>query len=128
MAYANGLGGIARERKTLEMDVKSPELQARRTDFDNDSRELTFRVRNTGNMAFPDVHGVRLDYRVAGMPGNREIVSNTRYIRTTVNRGATVNLDTITLPESALAYPRLKVDVTIGGQCGEAQLPIGRDR
>ncbi len=121
--YANGAGGIAREEKDLELEVKSPVFQNRQAEFNNDTRQLTFRLKNAGNMDFPDDHNIRLEYRIVGMPGNRQIEQQTRMIRHTINRNQTIDLYTITLPESALAYPRFRAEVTVGGRCNGADLP-----
>ena len=121
--YANGTGGVAKAEKDLRLVVKSPVLRNRRPEFNNDTRQLTFRIKNAGNMAFPDTDNIRLDYRIVGMPGNLQIDHQTEWIRQTINRDQTIDLHNVTLPETALAYPRFRVEVTVGGNCNEAELP-----
>lgn len=122
-----GVGGITTVTKQVELETKSPQFQVRRPSVNDDTRQVTFRVKNTGNMNFP-AGPVTVRYTVKGMPGNVTIESGThRASDISINRNHTVPVFTLTLPESAVQYNRIQMEATITGTCNSADLPSASD-
>lgn len=118
-----GIGGITTVTKQVELETKSPRFQVRRPTVNDDARQVTFRVKNTGDMNFP-AGPVTVRYTVKGMPGNVTIESGThRATDISINRNHTVPVFTLTLPESALQYNRIQMEATVTGTCNSANLP-----
>lgn len=118
-----GLGGFAQAEKQVRIESKSPFFEVKRPAVNDDTREVTFWVKNTGDMAFPP-GDIALDYTIKGMPGNETIVRSTlRKNDFSAAKNHTVSPGTITLPESALAFDRIEMEMTFGATCNDAYLP-----
>ena len=118
-----GMAGIARAEKQVEIKTQSPDLESRRPTVNNETREVTFKVRNTGRMNFPS-GDIRIQYLIKGMPANETLENNTlRLNNIAINTNTTHDLATITLPESALAHSRVKMEITVTGECNGTWLP-----
>lgn len=116
-------GGISRVEKQLRIDSRSPALELTRPSFDDETRRMTFRVKNAGEMTFP-AGPISVFYHIKGMPGEATVVRSSLHAQgVTINRDHTVPVGTITLPESALAYDRLEAAITLRAECNESDLP-----
>jgi hypothetical protein len=123
-----GPGGMARAEKQVRIESKRPVLEVRQPAVNDGTREVTFRVANRGDMAFPS-GDVRLSYTIKGMPGNEEIARNTaRLGNISVPRNQTVDIGTITLPESAIRFDRIDMEITVAGMCHTIFLPDATGR
>ncbi|RPI76646.1 MAG: hypothetical protein EHM45_12285, partial [Desulfobacteraceae bacterium] len=121
---APGLGGTTQVEKQVRIDSRSPVLELRHPEFNDDTREVTFRVKNTGDMAFPSSGEIILNYEVKGMPGNESIVRSALLGRNiTINRDHIAPIGTITLPDTVLNYDRIEMAVTMRAKCNIEYLP-----
>ncbi len=118
-----GLAGIARAEKQVEIRVQSPDLKSRNPAVNNDTREVTFKVRNTGSMNFPR-GDIRIQYIIKGMPANEILEERTlRFNNVEINTNTTLDIETITLPESALVHDSVQMEITVSGECNGTWLP-----
>lgn len=121
------LAGFVTEERQVEIDVRSPRLRVQRPEFDNDTRQLTFSIRNAGNLDLTRSGRIRYSYSVMGISdddgANGEIASRSFSSNQRVGTGETVTFDPITLPEDALAYERFEVTSTVTAECNGHDLP-----
>ena len=115
-----GLAGIARAEKQVEIETQSPDLESRMPAVNDETREVTFKVRNTGPANF---HGaVRIQYLI--MPANEILEERTlRFNNVEINTNTTLDIETITLPESALTHDNVQIELSVSGECYGIWLP-----
>ncbi len=119
-----GPGGLTSVQKKIEIEVESPEFQVRPPVVNDDTLEVTFRVKNAGDMDFSS-GTLNLRYGIKGMPGNVTIIDSVyRADDIVLNRNSTRDIFTVILPESALQYDTIQMAVSGNASVNDSSMPV----
>lgn len=117
------LDGFATEERQVDLNVRSPRIRINTPELDNGSRQLTFSIRNNGNMDLPSGNRITYEYRIFGMPGNQELRRGSVQSSAGVPSRGQISFDPVTVPENGLEYDSIKVESTVLASCNLSYLP-----
>ncbi len=109
---------VTAPNKSIRVTVRRPELTVVEPHVDQATGEVTFRARNTGDLAMPP-EAINVWYRITGLFLSEPIAeSSFRTEPIGIGRGGTVNLGSIALPAIAYEAPAVNIEVQFSSGAG----------